>query len=191
MVKEYREKYGEPDVIEIRQTFNDSLQAREWEHKIIDKMKMCQNDRWLNKGNGQPPGIAWNKGLTKETDERLLKLSDSISRNSWNKGLTKETDERLKIHSETMSNKPSPNKGKVFSEEWKESLSQSHLGNHHSDETKKKMSQTRKGRKHSEEHTRAISQSLLGKRLSDAHKESLRKGWIKRKQNQLKEETNV
>lgn len=83
IVKEYREKYGEPDVIEVRQIFDDSFQAREWEHRIIDKMKMCQSIRWLNRGNGQPPGIAWNKGLTKDTDARL-KL---MNYNPWCRGV--------------------------------------------------------------------------------------------------------
>lgn len=54
----------------------------------------------------QPP--AWNKGLTKETDERVkdncLKLHatrrKNNSYNAWNKGLTKETDDRVKDNHE-------------------------------------------------------------------------------------------
>jgi len=46
---------------------------------------------------------AWNKGLTKDTDERLLAISKAHSgagnpmagKDSWNKGLTKDTDERV------------------------------------------------------------------------------------------------
>ena len=44
----------------------------------------------------------WNKGLTKEIDERVLKYSQSVKRTkstktyvAWNKGLTKEIDERV------------------------------------------------------------------------------------------------
>lgn len=57
VVQEYREKYGEPDVVEVRQTFNDSLQAREWEHKILRRLAVIKNERWLNKGTGKaiPP----------------------------------------------------------------------------------------------------------------------------------------
>lgn len=40
--------------------------------------------------------VAWNKGLTKETDKRLVKISETKKGYStWNKGLTKETDERI------------------------------------------------------------------------------------------------
>ena len=49
---------------------------------------------------GQP---AWNKGLTKETDDRVLNQSKSqIGRKSWNKGLTKETDIRVLKNSSNM-----------------------------------------------------------------------------------------
>jgi len=45
-------------------------------------------------------GSSWNKGLTKETDPRVAKMAEGISRSmkgckSWCKGLTKETDNRL------------------------------------------------------------------------------------------------
>ena len=56
-VMEYRWLYGEPDVIEIRQTFNDSIQAREWEHKVLRRMKVVKSEQWLNKTDcyGPPP----------------------------------------------------------------------------------------------------------------------------------------
>jgi 5-methylcytosine-specific restriction endonuclease McrA len=55
----------------------------------------CQNRKYNNK--------AWNKGLTKETDERVKKCAANMKKTktkgfyeAWNKGLTKETDERVK-----------------------------------------------------------------------------------------------
>lgn len=67
--------------------------------------------------------IAWNKGLTKETDERVskyIKNNSSLFKKGnipWNKELTKETNEILKLsgekHSITVKNNPRPNfKGK-------------------------------------------------------------------------------
>lgn len=54
---------------------------------------------------------AWNKGLTKETDERVRKNGESVSNSyktgksiSWCSGLTKETDERIKKYSKKISN---------------------------------------------------------------------------------------
>lgn len=46
--------------------------------------------------SGKPP---WNKGLTKETDSRVLQGSLSLKnngKNGWNKGLTKETSQRIR-----------------------------------------------------------------------------------------------
>lgn len=50
----------------------------------------------------------WNKGLTKETDIRVKRCAEGISRANkgllpWNTGLTKFTDERLKIMGEKVS----------------------------------------------------------------------------------------
>jgi 5-methylcytosine-specific restriction endonuclease McrA len=74
--------------------------------------------------------IAWNKGLTKETDERVAKLIER-SREAkkgkipWNKGLTKETDERVKRTSEKQKlilGENTSNFGKKFSEEHKRKM---------------------------------------------------------------------
>ena len=85
--------------------------------------------------------IPWNKGLTKETDERLKKYADSLRnyyeenkripwnkgltgvQESWNKGLTKETDERLKKLSEDRMGENNPNFGKNMTLEAKEAKS--------------------------------------------------------------------
>ena len=48
-VAEYREKHGEPDIIEIRKTFNDALSAKIWENKVLKKLKVATSDNWLNK----------------------------------------------------------------------------------------------------------------------------------------------
>ena len=52
-MQEYREKYGDPDVIKIRQIFNDSLQARDWEHKVLRRINAVQDERWLNQTTGK------------------------------------------------------------------------------------------------------------------------------------------
>lgn len=54
---------------------------------------------------------SWSKGLTKNTDERLMKMSNTTKErykngelHVWSEGLTKDTDERVKHQSDTMSN---------------------------------------------------------------------------------------
>lgn len=51
-VKEFREKHGEPDVIDIRKTFNHSKNARLWEHKVLRRLNVTSSDIWLNKSDG-------------------------------------------------------------------------------------------------------------------------------------------
>lgn len=74
--------------------------------------------------------IPWNKGLTKETDERVKKYSKSISDayNSgkckiWCDGLTKETDERIAKMSKKISDTVN---SKVEDETWHSSIGKVH-----------------------------------------------------------------
>lgn len=70
--------------------------------------------------------VVWNKGLTKETDDRIANYAKSISDaykngkiKTWSDGLTKETDERIANMSNKISN--TINK-KVENETWHSSL---------------------------------------------------------------------
>lgn len=69
---------------------------------------------WLTRReNGN---VVWNKGLTKETDERIAKYAEKcgwckgltketdprVAKRVWNTGLTKETDSRIAQQSETL-----------------------------------------------------------------------------------------
>lgn len=103
----------------------------------------------LQKTFGGPLGqISWNKGLTKEVDPRLAgrekgshhteetraKISEKVRaanerRPLWNKGLTAETDSRVAAQG-WEKGKPrgaSPMKGKTFSEEAKQRMSEAAL----------------------------------------------------------------
>jgi hypothetical protein len=43
--------YGDPDVVEVRRTFETRKRAVFWEECVIRRMKMISDDRWLNKAN--------------------------------------------------------------------------------------------------------------------------------------------
>ena len=47
-VKDFYSLHGEPDLIEIRKTFDDSDKAILWESKVLKKMKVLHDDKWLN-----------------------------------------------------------------------------------------------------------------------------------------------
>ena len=68
-----REEHGEPDVIEVRQTFNDSLQAREWEEKVLRRIGAVKDERWLNLCRG---GVDFYRvGLHSEETKKKLKFA--------------------------------------------------------------------------------------------------------------------
>ena len=47
-VKEMRTIYGEPDIIQIRKLFVDSMSARIWENKVLRRLKVKKSNKWLN-----------------------------------------------------------------------------------------------------------------------------------------------
>ena len=52
-VKEFREKFGEPDVVEIRHTFGDRESAIEWENRVLRRIGAVKSEKWLNRFDGK------------------------------------------------------------------------------------------------------------------------------------------
>ena len=40
---------GLPDVIQVRKVFDDKEKARSWEHRVLRRLRVRTNDKWLNK----------------------------------------------------------------------------------------------------------------------------------------------
>ena len=51
-VTTFIEYNGDPDIIEIRKVFDNVDSARDWEHKVLRRMKVVQSDNWLNRYDG-------------------------------------------------------------------------------------------------------------------------------------------
>ena len=49
VVKKYRIKYGDPDIIEVRKTFDSIEKACKWEQKVLKRLNVETNQNWLNK----------------------------------------------------------------------------------------------------------------------------------------------
>ena len=49
-VKQFRELHGEPDIILIKKLFNTVIECRDYEERVLRKLKVTKNDRWLNRG---------------------------------------------------------------------------------------------------------------------------------------------
>ena len=135
---------------------------------------------------------SWNKGLTKETNGIVKKMSETkkgmklteqhkekislslLGKPTWNKGLTKETDKRVRKISEA-------HLGKHLSEETKEKdrLANSgknnpFYGKHLSREHKLKIGKANKGKKISEETRQKLRLARLGKHLTEESKRKVR-----------------
>lgn len=55
-VKRLIEHYGaESFNVQIRRVFVTGEEARQWEHKVLKRLKVSKRRDWINKTNGQPP----------------------------------------------------------------------------------------------------------------------------------------
>lgn len=127
------------------------------------------------KAKGRP---GWNKGLTKETDERVaisgLKMAatrrqNGTFNNPWNKGLTKETSSALQIVSQKTSGVKNGMYGKHLTDEQKSKCvhygsANGRYGKHLSADVKEKISIANKGRTASEETKHKLSEMRQGRR---------------------------
>ena len=139
---------------------------------------------------------AWNKGLSKTTDERVAKISVNLSiantgkpmteaqkqsrrgKPAWNKGLSAKTDERLAAYGRSVS---IANAGRKLTAEHIEKVVASKRGKKRSDEARKKISVGRKGIKISPEGRakligkhRGVDSHWFGKKHSDETKQKLK-----------------
>jgi hypothetical protein len=145
-VRNYIKKYGNPDVIQIRKTFNTRDEAIMWETKVLTRLKVKTNRKWLNVAiSGSLPVYSG--------DEHPLRQKG---------GHTKES--RLKMSASHLGKKISKETKLKMSESRKGALNPMYgiggmLGKTHREETKLKMSESRKGSRLSKESKEKISQT--------------------------------
>ena len=86
IVEDFRKLHGEPDVIEVRRTFDTPEKARIWEERVLTKLDVTRNDKWLNAniGGRNFHSIGSDHYQTPEyrkiMSEAQLKISDQISK---------------------------------------------------------------------------------------------------------------
>jgi hypothetical protein len=127
-VKMYREEYGEPNIIQIRKTFNSTSLARNWETRVIKKINAVLDESWLNKTDNTDK--FFHEGLRGEqTQEHRNKLSQAKIGNSNRRGkkFSPEAIEKLKLARNNRTDLPFL--GKKHSEEAKEKMSLARLNN--------------------------------------------------------------
>jgi hypothetical protein len=134
----YRKQFGEPDIIEIRKTFIDIDTARLWEHKVLKKLKVIDNEKWLNQTNNisfshdvsvsaSKKAATMKKGVP-HTDIHKQRISEALSgkKRDPNIALKTKMTKELK-RKEDPNYTGGPPKGRVFSEEHKKKLREAKL----------------------------------------------------------------
>ena len=72
-VKKFIDENGPPDVIQIRRVFNDPIDARLWESKVLDRLNAARNSKMLNKRNG-----SWKWCFDEMSDCTRKKISSKL-----------------------------------------------------------------------------------------------------------------
>lgn len=93
-VKQYRQQYGEPDIVQVRKTFSEVNKCRLYEQKVLQRLNVLNNDKWLNKNiNGRflPYGP--------QTEAHKLARSVALKGHapSFNKKHSKESLEKMRL----------------------------------------------------------------------------------------------
>jgi hypothetical protein len=120
---------------EIRKTFTTKQEAILWEHRVLTRLDVVNNDKWLNENVGGKLFVS--KDTLTEEHKRKVSLSQLGKKRK-----------PYKRHKGEHGNKgrPAHNKGKPMSEEQKSLLSKIRSGGKSSEETKAKISAGLRGR---------------------------------------------
>ena len=124
--------YGEPDVIEVRQTFESSEEARKFEEIVLKELGVVNNPIWLNKNDvlsiepqfGNQNGKL-GRGILR-SQEQKQNVSKGLKGNingSGNKGKRRTEEQCLKMRKPRSEQGKTNMRGILKSEEHKEKLS--------------------------------------------------------------------
>lgn len=131
-----REEHGEPDVVQVRKTFETSDAARKWELTVLQRMNVVSNARWVNRAvnNSIDPDcyreiarermLSNNPMKNSETARRVGKKTSERNRKTFSKMTV---EERKKFGSPGETN---PFYGKRHPKELQEQINQKISGNY-------------------------------------------------------------
>lgn len=154
-VKNFRKKKGEPNIIQIRRVFDNSTKARLWEHKVLKKLKIIENSKWLNRTD--------NLAVNPEIMSKIGKLKKGKYNNFYGKKHTKEAKRKISLKQKMLMTEE---KRKKISEAIKRKHANGEYRHIYNEKTKRKISLANKGqipwckgKKLSKEHKLKISES--------------------------------
>lgn len=132
LVKYTREICGEPDVVQIRRIFDTQKACQLWEDKVLKKMNVMNDEKWLNKTN--------NVNFNGMTDYQRLQISKAMK--GKKRKNFKKTDAFMKSCLNNVLKATEAIRGKPKSLEWRQKMTtkiNGMYGKKHSEETKIKM----------------------------------------------------
>jgi len=88
-VNDFIVENGMPDVIQIRKIFDDPNKAIKWEYRVLKKLKIHENEKWLNRNVGG--NIVFDEQVRKKMSDKKKGKSPS------NKGKRMSDEQRKKI----------------------------------------------------------------------------------------------
>lgn len=159
--------YGDPDIKQIRKIFSARDQARQWETRVLKKMKVVVREDFFNKNDVPAPPIN-NRVMTQSTKEKI---------GNSNRGKPKSEEHKQKIKA-ARSKQTNTRKGVPMAEETKQKIREARAKQVITKETKEKMKLNHvgmKGKTHSDTAKQKIREANLGKVLSEETKQKMSK----------------
>lgn len=135
-VKQFRKDYGEPDIIIVRRTFESVTEARSWEIKVLQRMKVVIREDFLNEHDAPSPPIRYGR--------RPPEVGKKISKKLKGKKKSKEHNTKIGVSvTKYYKDKPGPFKGHSHNEETKQIIKEKRALQKTTEETKQKMRDAR------------------------------------------------
>jgi hypothetical protein len=109
IVEEFRRLHGRPDIIQIRKTFDNKEDAIEWEYKVLRRLNVEKNPKWLNMSDSKsiPAYENWSDEVKKEHSKKISK-GNKKTKNSieWKETTGIQQKEKVSKHHKERFNRP-------------------------------------------------------------------------------------
>lgn len=79
-VRMFREDHGDPDIIQIRKTFDNKESARLWESNVLRRLNAKDSNSWLNKSDTMAPPVMYGNDNPSSRPDVNAKRIDSLIR---------------------------------------------------------------------------------------------------------------
>lgn len=162
IVKTFVENNGDPDVIQIRKTFTNHIKAKNYEDKVLRRLKVNLNDKWLNIKSDSF------KNLDVDKVTRLCGADNPIHKYLSNEENRKSFSEKISIA--TKIGQARSEKAQLARIANIERLKTNNPNKNPSEETKRKISEAKKGKKYP--HLQGENSPLFGKSIFHKQSES-------------------